>query len=135
MFFKKRLMNCLVTVPTMLVLATILIVFGTYITNQMDILEKVTWTMSTGEAIASDVLLLVGALLFCGVFLGALLAIFYAFLSIVFGVGLVYRRVDSGDSLQETSGESIFVFTRMDFIPRRDPIFHRGCKLMTPTFL
>jgi hypothetical protein len=127
--FAKRLINMLVSVPLMLFIGAALIVGTAYVGHQLDVFEQTFKPAGSDDMIVMTAVLAVGAAVFMALFLGALLAWLYGSYAFFTGDGLLYRRVNKGDSLQNAD-ESVFTeFDKTEFIYRFSPML-AGRQLM-----
>ena len=125
MFF-KRLINALVTIPVLITICCALIIFCAFIGQVMDAIEN-----SRTYGFTEMVTLLALAVVFCVLFLTAVLLGTGIHIVIWTGDGMLWRKVEEGDFLQDKNGQTIHTFSESKLIWRFDNIF-KGRKLLCP---
>jgi hypothetical protein len=123
--FIKRLVNSVITIPVLFVISAVLIVASAYLGHYLDYFEATHQPIGVG-AVA---FLMGAAMLDCLMFLGAVFISTGAVAVLITGHGLLWRRVDEHDFLQNPDGSVFRRFEKADLIWRWSPIFN-GRKLM-----
>jgi len=121
MFF-KRFINAAVTVPPLLIICAVLLLSTVFIGKWMDAFEQ-----TGANGFIGTISLLVSAIAWLVTFGGAV--VFGAGIPTVLitGTGILWRRVDQDDFLQDKNGKAVH-FEKSDLIWRFGPIF-KGQKL------
>lgn len=116
-YFEKRCIDTIVTGYALLIVCLSLINVYTFIYKQADALRQ------TGINLTESLIMIPMDLGSLAALFGALvsaLAILYVFIS---GNGLLYRRVDEGDTLLDEDRNIVHTFTKRDLVPRFSPMF------------
>lgn len=126
----KRMINTVVSVPVTIFTCCVLIVGSAFIAHWMDSLDSTFSVVGVIGNIKVAATLFICAILCCGMFVGAVfIVLIYLIPFIISGDGLIWRRVDAGDFLQNPDGSTFKKFDKIDFIWRWNAIFFRR-KLM-----
>jgi hypothetical protein len=129
----KRLVNTVVSVPTMLLVVVVLIAGSAHFSNYLDYFERAYQPTSVIGVILACTFFLLGGASICVMFGGALVAFLYALYFLCTGDGLLWLRVDKGEFLQNLDGSVLKKFDKADLIWRWDPNL-RGRKVIDGLF-
>ncbi len=124
---KKWFINMVVSVPVFYAAVNPLVNWGNRLMTWSDFLLKTSRPEGIIEGIALMGVFLAVAFLGCVALCAAFVAVMGIFYSIIFGGGLLWRRLDKGDVLRNADGSVFKEFKEMEFIGWFNPML-RGRK-------
>ena len=123
----KRIINAVVTIPTIIVICSVLMLLSRFVGSWLDFVQY----SGAYQGFIQLVLLLIGAVAFLATFGGAVVIGTGILFCLIFGGGILWRWVEGSDVLQDKkSGEIVHSFEEGALIWRFDPVF-RGRRLLS----